>query len=712
MAYLIDTVSINPKFRSAVRLDRDFETASLNDYVVHETASRILESLFDGLRERGSLSVTLTGPYGSGKSSLALFLSTLIAADSTARKAAAAKLSTKAGAAMRSLLGARSAENWMAVHVVGRRAPAAHLVRTALREAIEARWPRRRALLSELDDAAEDGADILTTIKMVGAALQKESAGLLLVVDEMGKTLEHATFAGGDIHLFQDLAETVADCGCRSLLVGILHQSFEEYARALGGRARDEWAKIQGRFEDIPFSLSLDESVTLISNALLVKTGERHKRSRISPLLDAFNSPRLNNNPSISAALDGCWPLHPLTALLLAPISRRGFGQNERSIFSFLASRDPGGFVDFLETTQSASDAEFSPARLWDYLQHNFEAAILSSRQDSKAYSEAAEAVDRAAKKGAALHVDLAKTIALLDLFGKPFGLIGTEAVLKAAFSRHKPAALKAALQDLAEWSIAIFRSYSGAWGVYAGSDIDLNDALDIARDQLTSDETAILSHLPALSPIVAKKHYHETGTLRWFERLVVSPNDAAQLLDAHLDHSSCAGVFVICSSREPLEESDREKLLQEIQQAASKHFVSLLVSFDDGPRSIAAIARELAALNRLKISLPALAGDAVARRELAARCHAGENDLIKIVDQAFAASEWRSGASTYPGGGEHELSRLASDICETQFNSCPRIFNELINRDRPSANVAAARRKLMYAMLSSADRDSLESDL
>ena len=37
----------------------------------------------------------------------------------------------------------------------------------------------------------------------------------------------------------------------------------------------------------------------------------------------------------LAGMLEGCWPLHPVVACLLGPISRRRFGQNQRSIFGF-----------------------------------------------------------------------------------------------------------------------------------------------------------------------------------------------------------------------------------------------------------------------------------------------------------------------------------------------------------------------------------------
>jgi hypothetical protein len=92
--------------------------------------------------------------------------------------------------------------------------------------------------------------------------------------------------------------------------------------------------------------------------------------------------------------LDRCWPLHPATAALLGPVSRRRFGQNERSTFAFLNSSEPEGFQDFLRVVPVDDLATFEPARLWDYLQINLEPAILAS-PDGHRWAQGAEAVER-----------------------------------------------------------------------------------------------------------------------------------------------------------------------------------------------------------------------------------------------------------------------------------------------------------------------------
>src|SRR3546814_16108339 len=101
----------------------------------------------------------------------------------------------------------------------------------------------------------------------------------------------------------------------------------------------------------------------------------------------------------LAVRLSKCWPLHPVVAALLGPISRRRFGQNQRSLFGFLNSVEPFGFQSFLADT-SYGDVRFPVERLWDYLHAHLEPAILAS-PDGHRWSTALAALSRAETRGA-----------------------------------------------------------------------------------------------------------------------------------------------------------------------------------------------------------------------------------------------------------------------------------------------------------------------
>ena len=62
----------------------------------------------------------------------------------------------------------------------------------------------------------------------------------------MGKLLEGAAYEGTDIYFFQELAEIASRSNNRLIVVGILHQAFEEYANRLSREVRMSGQRSKG----------------------------------------------------------------------------------------------------------------------------------------------------------------------------------------------------------------------------------------------------------------------------------------------------------------------------------------------------------------------------------------------------------------------------------------------------------------------------------
>ena len=126
-------------------------------------------------------------------------------------------------------------------------------------------------------DAAENGtpphaSEIASLFESATHQIKAEGgAGLLLVVDELGKFLEYATqdSAHGDLFVLQSLAEFAARSDQTPfLMLTILHQAFEQYAQRLATSQREEWAKVQGRFEDVAFVEPTEQVLRLLETRL------------------------------------------------------------------------------------------------------------------------------------------------------------------------------------------------------------------------------------------------------------------------------------------------------------------------------------------------------------------------------------------------------------------------------------------------------------
>lgn len=683
---LADRVNIARRFQRAVRIDTDIDKASaLEGFVCPESSATVLKSMARQIREVGQGAFTWTGPYGSGKSSLVLALSALLSGAKKQRVVAETSLGKETSSFILKAMPPRRS-GWITVPVVGRRDNPTSVVGDALVAAKIVSRPKRGWNDSSLVTALE------------GLATQKagSTGGLILFIDEMGKFLEGAAQGGGDLYVFQQLAEAASRSGGRLIVVGILHQAFEEYASRLSREQREEWSKIQGRFVDLPVNVAGEEQLSLISRA--IETDQRGQGiDQLANTISAeIHRQRPAASPDLHRVLADCWPLHPVVACLLGPISRRRFGQNQRSIFGFLNSAEPQGLQDFLR--HATDGALYSPVHLWDYLQFNLEPSILAS-PDGHRWSLSVEAVQRCeALGGEEHHLMVLKAIALIDMFRERSGLAATEAVLAACQLGNSGKALNDVLRSLQKWSLIIHRKFANDFAIYAGSDFDIESAVEAAFDEMQGLEFSSLRSLADLQPVLAKRHYHKTGALRWFDVDLVPVSELMSVASKYRPTRGSIGQFLLAIPTEGESNKSCYRIARESSEIGAQWDIVSGVS----PRSwtITELTRELWALDYVQTTSQELAGDPVARREILARIGDVQGRLESELQKAFDNADWfRKGEKT-PRLYQAELNSLASDLADERFEKSPLIHNELLNRIKPSSNAIAAQNFLLRRMV------------
>jgi len=70
--------SINRHFQRSIRIDNDISKEFLEHFIFHDTGKKVLNQIANSFMNTNQSGFTLTGPYGTGKSSLALFLQALV----------------------------------------------------------------------------------------------------------------------------------------------------------------------------------------------------------------------------------------------------------------------------------------------------------------------------------------------------------------------------------------------------------------------------------------------------------------------------------------------------------------------------------------------------------------------------------------------------------------------------------------------------------
>ena len=685
---IAEKIKIARTFQQSTRIDADLETPeALDGFVFHDSAKYALQRMAQMIVESNRRAFTCTGPYGAGKSSLALVLCASVTKNSISCQAK--KLTKKLPYFQKAFPSDES--GWFVIPLVGHRGDLVNDLRKNLFQTGEENQTKKSA------------KDVIKFLRK--EAEKRPGNGVLLVIDEMGKYLEGATDQGGDIHFFQELAESASRTKGNLVVLGILHQSFDQYASRLGEKARKEWAKVQGRYVDIPLVTAVEEVVDLIGKAIDTDLEHPESFAAAEIIANSIRNRRAGILSDFAPCLDSCWPIHPATAVLLGPLSRRRFGQNERSVFGFLGSSEPEGFQNFLKSTE-AKDTTYEPWHLWNYLRVNLESAIMAST-DSHRWAQAVESVALCEARGTSLHVKLVKTIAVIEMFRHRSGLMPENEVLKACVAEAQGNDIEKALKDLEKWSAVIFRKHFNSWAIYAGSDFDIEGSLqkELAARQLDLKQ---LGDLVQMRPIIAKKHYHETGTLRWFKVEIVSTEKVHDSARNFRPTDGMAGTFFLVV---PTENNYDTKTITALCREASEAVVSVYpvaVGFSPDYKNVNDLGKELSALHDIKRNNPELEGDSVARREIEARITIVKEQLQTILKTSLNETRWFTGGSQRQERTTSSLSVFASSLARETFPHAPNIRTELINREKPSANGQSAIRKLLYSMVNNPDQKDL----
>lgn len=690
---------IHPRYMRSVHLERDFSdsTSSLG-YVLTPVAADAFSRICEGFHSNSTQrAFRIAGDYGSGKSAFGLAL---------ARVAAGYTQALPMG--LRSFCGRNRLRPLLAT---GDHEP---LGVTVLR-AVGTKLPH---------GSKPSTAEVLTKVSnAIGRAKTRGFRGALLVLDELGKNLEFAAQhpESDDIFLLQRLAEDAARSDDQPLVIVVmLHQGVAAYASGLDTTARREWDKVAGRFEEIVYGQPLEQIVTLVAATLNVQVEELHRsvaeearRSMIAAIRSGVYGSLVA--PSLGHLGPKIFPLHPTVLPVLVRAIRK-FGQNERSLFSFISASEPMGLQQHIQSDRS----QFEPYRvhhLFEYVRQNLMPGIATGNSyihwgfvDSLLMSTPLKSIEEE---------HAFKAVALLTLLDSP-DLTATEEFLHLALdngSNH--GAISKAIKELKSRSILYERGTARGLCVWSHTSVNLDDAFDrgSAATRTTGDTVELLcKHLPP-EQIVPRGHYFRSGTLRYGEVQFLPSTALPQLLSSQpeLDGKGADLNLRVLLPASQLHLRNAEKHLREHHHNLNE---GLFIAIAPPPTQSAAALSDLITWNWIQANTPALAGDRYAREEVtrqvarAERCfreRLGGLDNLEVP--TAAAMTWFSAGGEARLRSGRDLLKFLGDQCDRIYHQAPRVLNELINRRLPSSAAVAARTKLVEAMATAPNKQFLGMD-
>jgi len=531
-------------------------------------------------------------------------------------------------------------------------------------------------------------------------SLGKTNGVLFLFLDEFGKFLEYASKHNpeNELYFIQQLAEFCNNPNHNIVLITTVHQSFESYAYSLTSTQKQEWTKVKGRFREITFNEPVEQLLYLAAEHIAENFESKPSNTAVEKCLklvaatEAFNF----NKDFLNEIATNLFPLDILSANILT-LSLQRYGQNERSLFSFLESTDHTGLSKF----NKQENPFYNLSCVYDYLNLNFYSLLTSKyNPDFSAWSSirsSLEEVERAFDSSVIDYSKAIKTIGLLNIFSASGATLD-----KNFLSNYLEIACGVAnssniIDNLEKKRIIRFRSHSKRYILFEGTDLDIQTALIEAGNKISevSDVTALLNKYFQFTPVFAKLYSYEKGTPRFFE-FVISEHPINRVPEGEIDG------FVNLVFNSKIKVAEVEELSKTQKEA-------ILYCFFKNSTEIKSLLFEIEKTQKV---IEENKEDKVAKRELENIVESQIRLLNHfITDSIYTGSKeviWFFKGDEKKIADKKDFNRLLSQICSSVYDATPVFKNELVNKHRISASIHTAKRNYFRALANNWDKENL----
>ena len=641
-------------------------------YIVTPNAQKVLQEIIDGY-QTGVHSFSIIGTYGTGKSSFLLQLEQDLKA-----------LTNRDLLLNPKILHDGSFE---ILNILGDYKPLEGLLRDKLQE-----------------KTGTNGSSVLKLLKTYYDQIKRQNRFLLIVIDEFGKVLEHAAKNNPEEELYfmQKLCEVVNAPTRSILLLTTLHQNFSSYARKLSVEQKNEWDKVKGRFQEVVFAEPVEQLLFLAAEHVSTE----HKYEMTNGNLHKIYKLAVNRRfVSSDFSLETACKLYPMDVFAAYAVTRaiQRYGQNERSLFSFLNARGHHSIATF----KPSPSKTYNLAMVYDYIINTFHSTLNDANSDSTGWSAIRISIERIEGgdwEDATQMLDaikIVKAIGLLNLFGNAGFMLNQTDICEYAAMALEIKSSNAVLHRLIRQKIIRYAEYKKRLILFEGTDINIeeeviNAGLVVPKPVNFIDDLRIYFN-NRFSPV--KAYYYHRGTPRYFEYLLLNePQDITPTGDV----DGYVQMIFATNDKQYREFVDFSK--------SCEHPIILAI-FNNANELIG----HLHNIHKYRYIIEKVLvdkSDRVALKEIMQLMEYEKTLLNKtLCDNLFSYNEhviWLYKGEIKKIDSQRNFNKLLSEVCEDIYSLTPVINNELFNKHKLSSNIAGAKAKYLQALLENSDKVDL----
>ena len=644
-------------------------------YIVTPNAQNVVNNLINGFKT-GIHSYTIIGTYGTGKSSFLLALEADLDKKNRSKYLLNPKLLSEC-------------TEFEILNIVGDYADLSVLLGRKLN--------REGSSNSVLDE-----------LKVYYQRLAKDNKFLLLVIDEFGKVLEHAAKNNPEQELYflQKLAEFVNVPSRNILLITTLHQNFSSYAKSLNEEQRNEWTKVKGRFKELVFVEPVEQLLYLAS---CQRRGVHTAIEGEDTFREIFSLGQttkfLKDTLSYSTAKQ-LYPLDPFAAYVMTQAIQR-YGQNERSLFSFLAAKGQGSFSEF----KPQKCMTYNLGIVYDYIIYNFYSTLKDVHFDSTSWSVIHSTIVRAeglniwaSQREMCDAIELVKAVGLLNLFGVASFHMTVKELACYAKDAMNISNAERIINELIQVQLFRYAEYKQRVILFEGTDVNIEEEMIKAGNVVPkpvnyADELRVFFN-KRVTPV--KAHFYQRGTPRFFDYMILdSPMDIVPSGDTD-------GVVELIFST-------RNDALDSIKEFSRENEHALVFAVFNNTKDIIGHLYEINKCDYILSKVLIDKNDKVAISEVKKHKEYEELKLNKaITDNLFSYNKnvtWVYRGVEQEIMSHRDFNSLISRICDEVYYNTPIMNNELFNKHKLSSQITSAKAKYLKALVGNNDEIDLGFD-
>lgn len=507
-------ITLNSKFSKSTNIIHD--TENCENYILTTSSQNVLKVLFK-LDYHNSIS--LIGPFGCGKSTLLLYINTLLSGNEFQEKCIK-KLKDSNSELYDSYNLFINEKKFLRIKIVGEHISFKSQLKNVLQNYKDLKLSNE--YLKNEDFSLNKLLDLLN--KDIEKSVYTD---VLFSVDEFGKFIEYGLedYNSNDIFELQTLSEFVNKKENFKLIVS-LHKSFNEYTLDSSSISYTDWDKIQGRFENIVFKDDYYEMLNIFKETINLKeTNDLIISINLVKKICSDNAFNKNINiKELEDLFEKIIPIHPYSVLIIVEVFSKYF-QNQRSIYSFIFSSEPGAFQDFINSEFEKQEL-YSLSNLYDYVSYLLRVySIVLPDSEVWYFTEERLKDNRISNK---VQKDIIKTVSLIHTFKLSNTVIpNKEHLILSLIDKYEEIIIKENINILEEKNLLIYQEQTHSYSLLADSNIDINKELkNVLSKNIIFNYESEINCLIKNKEIIAKKYFSEYGTKRIFEKIYVSENN------------------------------------------------------------------------------------------------------------------------------------------------------------------------------------------